>query len=111
VPGYHSILGMHAFGLEETGDYARAEAEGRRGSSSSRGTAGRSTRLRMCLEMQSRQSDGIAWMRANDAWATDSFFQVHNWWHLALYHYDMGDMTRCCRSSTTRSVPAGRESS
>jgi hypothetical protein len=31
-------------------------------------------------------------MRANPAaWATDSFFQVHNWWHLALYHHDIGD--------------------
>ena len=27
MPGYHALLGMHAFGLEEMGNYAGAEAE------------------------------------------------------------------------------------
>lgn len=44
------------------------------------------------MEMQSRQRDGIAWMRANpEAWTKESFLQVHNWWHLALFHYDLGE--------------------
>ena len=29
-------------------------------------------------------------MRASEAWAEDSFFAVHNWWHLALYHLELG---------------------
>ena len=45
------------------------------------------------MEMQSRQQDGIAWMRANpDAWTRESFLQVHNWWHLALFHFDLGEI-------------------
>jgi hypothetical protein len=45
------------------------------------------------FEMQSRQRDGIAWMRANpQAWSHESFFAVHNWWHLALYHLDLNEI-------------------
>ncbi|SFH46394.1 hypothetical protein SAMN04488020_11555 [Palleronia marisminoris] len=92
VPGFHSVLGMHAFGLEETGAYGRAEAEGRRGVELEPRDGWSQHAVAHVLEMQSRQEDGIAWMRANPAaWATDSFFQVHNWWHLALYHHDIGD--------------------
>ena len=92
VPGFHSVLGMHAFGLEETGAYGRAEAEGRRGVELEPRDGWSQHAVAHVLEMQSRQEDGIAWMRANPAaWATDSFFQVHNWWHLSLYHYDIGD--------------------
>jgi hypothetical protein len=45
------------------------------------------------LEVQGRTEDGIAWMTANpEAWSRDSFFAVHNWWHLALYHLDREEM-------------------
>jgi hypothetical protein len=92
VPGYHSVLGMHAFGLEETGAYGRAEAAGRRGVELEPRDGWSQHAVAHVLEMQSRQADGIAWMRANpDGWAGDSFFQVHNWWHLALYHLEFGD--------------------
>jgi hypothetical protein len=42
------------------------------------------------LEMQGRQQDGIAWLDQQRAgWAENSFFAVHQWWHLALYHFDL----------------------
>ena len=92
MPGYHAILGMHAFGLEETADYARAEAQGRRAVELEPRDGWAQHAVAHVLEMQCRQRDGIAWMRANtDNWTKESFLQVHNWWHLALYHFELGE--------------------
>jgi len=45
------------------------------------------------MEMQSRRRDGISWMRQNrEAWSRDSFFAVHNWWHLALFHLGLDEI-------------------
>ena len=93
MPGYHALLGMHAFGLEECGDYARAERQGRRAVELDARDSWAQHAVAHVLEMQGRQADGIAWMRAApDNWTRDSFFAVHNWWHLALYHLDLGEI-------------------
>ncbi|MGE3305526.1 MAG: tetratricopeptide repeat protein [Rhizobiaceae bacterium] len=93
MPGYHSVLGMQAFGLEETGDYGKAEAAGKRAIELEPRDGWAQHAVAHVMEMMSRQRDGIAWMRANpDAWTKESFFQVHNWWHLSLYHYDLGEI-------------------
>lgn len=92
MPGYHAMLGMQAFGFEEMGDYGRAEALGRRATEIEPRDGWAQHAVAHVMEMQSRQHDGIAWMRANpEAWSKESFLQVHNWWHLALFHYDLGD--------------------
>jgi hypothetical protein len=95
MPGYHSLLGMHAFGLEETGDYRRAEKEGRKGIELEPRDGWAQHAVAHVLEMEGRQKDGIVWMASNpETWSTDSFFAVHNWWHLALYHLDLGEIER-----------------
>lgn len=92
MPGYHAILGMQAFGFEEMGDYIRAEALGRQAVALEPRDGWAQHAVAHVMEMQSRQGDGIAWMRGNtDAWTKESFLQVHNWWHLALFHYDLGE--------------------
>ncbi|WP_027151999.1 tetratricopeptide repeat protein [Mesorhizobium sp. WSM2561] len=92
MPGYHAILGMQAFGLEEMGDYARAEKLGRMAVDIEPRDGWAQHAVAHVMEMQSRQRDGITWMRANpDAWTRESFLKVHNWWHLALFHYDLGE--------------------
>jgi hypothetical protein len=93
MPGYHAMLGMHAFGLEETGDYGRAERVGRSAVEIEPRDGWAQHAVAHVMEMQSRQQDGIVWMRANpEAWTKESFFQVHNWWHLALFHFDLGEI-------------------
>jgi len=93
LPGYHALLGMHAFGLEETADYARAEAQGRAAVELEPRDGWAQHAVAHVMEMQCRTHDGIAWMRADPAaWSTDSFFKVHLWWHLALFHLELGEI-------------------
>jgi hypothetical protein len=91
--GYHAVLGMYAFGLEETADYVRAEAAGRQSVElEPRDTWGQHA-VAHVLEMQDRRREGIAWMRGNvEGWSRDSFLSVHNWWHLALFHLGLGEI-------------------
>lgn len=92
MPGCHAIFGMQAFGLEETGDYKRAERFGRAAIELEPRDGWAQHAVAHVMEMQSRQRDGIAWMHANkEGWTRESFLQVHNWWHLALFHYDLGE--------------------
>jgi hypothetical protein len=93
MPGYHAILGMHAFGLEECGDYARAEVQGRASVALEPRDAWGQHAVAHVLEMQGRRRDGVAWMRANPAaWSDGNFLAVHNWWHLALFHLGLDEV-------------------
>jgi tetratricopeptide (TPR) repeat protein len=92
VPGYHAVLGMHAFGLEETADYGRAEESGRQALDLEPLDAWAHHAVAHVMEMQGRAQDGVGWMLARQPqWARDdNFFKVHNWWHGALCHLDLG---------------------
>jgi tetratricopeptide (TPR) repeat protein len=96
MPGYAVLLGMQAFGLEETGDYARAEAVGRRAVEIEPLDCWAHHAVAHVLEMEGRAADGIAWMTAREPhWSGDAnFFRRHNWWHKALYHLDLGEPER-----------------
>jgi hypothetical protein len=83
------VLGMHAFGLEECGQYAQAEVEGRRAIDFNKADGWAAHAVAHVLEMQGRASEGIEWLETTGpGWSEQSFFAYHNWWHLALYHLD-----------------------
>jgi hypothetical protein len=98
LPGYHAVIGMHAFGLEESGDYAQAEKQGRLSVELEPRDGWGQHSVAHVMEMTNRPRDGVAWMRGNvDAWAPDSFFAVHNWWHLAVYHLELEQIDEVLR--------------
>jgi tetratricopeptide (TPR) repeat protein len=95
TPGYGYVLGMHAFGLEETGQYARAEEVGQRALEHNRRDPWAVHALAHVMEMTGRTDEGIRFLgeRSPD-WAPDNGFAFHNWWHLALFHLEVGDQER-----------------
>jgi hypothetical protein len=51
------------------------------------------------MEMQGRAQDGVGWAAVREPyWAgDDNFFKVHNWWHRALFHLDLGQVDEVLR--------------
>jgi len=90
--GYHAVLGMAAFGLEECGDYARAEAMGSEAVDIEPRDAWALHAVAHVHEMRGDTQRGMAWLTSNDAaMAPDCGFSYHNWWHLALLHMDRNE--------------------
>lgn len=91
LPGYHALLGMYAFGLEECGDYDRAEEYGRRSVTLEKRDGWAWHAVAHVLEMQGRALDGMVWLSSElQPWADGSFFAVHNYWHFALFQLELG---------------------
>jgi hypothetical protein len=92
IPGHSIVQGMYAFGLEETGDYARAEAIGIAATEAEPLDCWAHHAVAHVLEMQGRPADGLRWMKTREPhWdGDDNFFKVHNWWHRALCHLELG---------------------
>jgi hypothetical protein len=86
MPLYGYVLGMHAFGLEESGDYANAEDVGRAALEVNRRDPWAVHAVTHVFEMEGRHREGADFLasRAPD-WAVDNGFSYHNWFHAALF--------------------------
>jgi len=91
TPGYGHLLALHAFGLEECGDYAAAERAGRRATQINPADPWAVHSVAHVMEMQDRAAEGAAWIESlAPHWDSANFFRFHLWWHLALLHWGSG---------------------
>jgi tetratricopeptide (TPR) repeat protein len=98
TPGYGHLLALHAFGLEESGDYAAAERTGRRATAINPADPWAVHAVAHVMEMQDRAADGVQWIEAlAPHWDTANFFRFHLWWHLALMHWGAGRQDEALR--------------
>jgi tetratricopeptide (TPR) repeat protein len=95
LPGRGFVLGMHAFGLEECGQYERAHETGLAALAHDRRDPWAIHAVAHVHEMRGDIVAGIDWLGARrDDWAIDNGFAFHNWWHLALYWLEIGEHQR-----------------
>ena len=95
LPGYYAVLAMHAFSLEECGEYERAEQAARAALASNPNDARAHHVMAHVFEMTERADAGVRWMNEHNArWAAESVVATHCWWHLALFHLAHGEEGR-----------------
>ena len=88
---YGYLLGMHAFGLEEVGDFRGAEVKGRRAVELNPKDTWAIHAVAHVLEMEGRTIEGIGWYKdLKEHWTPAVGLAVHQWWHLALYLIERG---------------------
>jgi tetratricopeptide (TPR) repeat protein len=89
---FGAVEGMHAFGLEENGDYRRAEATARAALAAEPADVWAHHALAHVFEMEGRTDEGIEFLSSSALRWEESFFAVHNWWHLALFEVEQGSL-------------------
>jgi len=91
LPGYHAVLSMYAFGLEETGQYALAESFAQRALALEPYDVRAHHAMTHVHEMRGDAEAGIRWAGERSAfWAGDTPIALHCWWHVALFHLRLG---------------------
>lgn len=84
--------GCYAFTLEETGEYTRAEKQGRRALELAPDDAWGLHAIAHIFDMTGRAKEGLNWLDGKQAaWQHCNNFRYHVWWHIALMHLYLGN--------------------
>ncbi|WP_045878596.1 tetratricopeptide repeat protein [Pseudofrankia sp. DC12] len=89
-PAWGFVQGMYAFGLEENGDYRGAEDAARQALARHPRDVWAVHALAHVFEMEGRLTPGVSFLTSSAPDWRDSYFAVHNWWHLGLYLLELG---------------------
>jgi tetratricopeptide (TPR) repeat protein len=89
-PAWGFVQGMYAFGLEENADYRGAEDAARRALARGPKDVWAVHALAHVFEMEGRHASGVSFLTSSAPDWRDSYFAVHNWWHLGLYLLELG---------------------
>lgn len=88
------VRGMQAFGLEESGHYEAAEDAGQAAVEANPDDVWAIHAVTHTYEMRGLVDTGARFLTQRKAdWGGGNLFTVHNWWHLALFHLEKGDLT------------------
>ena len=91
TPRYPALLSLHAYALQECGAYDEAERTALRALALNPRDARAHHALAHVMEMQGRFEEGLGRLGARAAlWAGRGATSTHLWWHLALYHFELG---------------------
>jgi len=89
IPGYHAVLSMLAFGLQECGEHGRAEEIALHALELEPRNVRAHHAVAHVLEMQGRSQEGVRWMKSRAShWAEEGPMMTHHWWHLALFQLE-----------------------
>jgi tetratricopeptide (TPR) repeat protein len=89
MPGYGLVRSLYAFGLQENGAFAEAEAIARASLASDPLDGWAVHTVAHAMEAQDRNEEGLAFLSEHEAhWDSGNNFRYHLWWHRALFHID-----------------------
>ncbi len=108
LPGHDAVIAMHAFALEECGEFGLAEDAARAALALDPLNARAHHVMAHVFEMTGRPAAGLRWMDANVAsWGVDTVVRTHGHWHAALFHLAEGDADRALASYDLHIRPSG----